>query len=254
MAHKQGKDPLEIESLRQRLASDGNFKKLRETYDMKFKISSLNRPEFWDKLLNQGVSLDKQGPMTRDRVRTALKFLPETANKILDVGAGYGFIEELIRSSNKKMSVYGIDISPLGIKILKDKFNGKFKVGDIRKIPYSNNSFDAVFALEVLEHISPNDTFLAFQELRRTLRPGGTLIVSVPTNEIITDFSKNPSGHLRVYTPELIKAELLLAGFRLVKWKKLYAFRTGYKLKSIFASLLPSHFLPNNVVIKAAKA
>jgi len=247
------KSKIALEKHRHLLALKGDLEGLRKTYEAKHKLFDRNKPKFWDKLLTGGVGLSKQDPMTRDRIKIALGFLPGSANKVLDIGAGYGFIEELIQKEGRKISLCGIDISPSGAERLNSKFGNKFKVGDIRKIPYPSNSFDAIFVLEVLEHIAPAETFLAFNEVKRVLRPGGILIISVPTNETVDGFSKNPSGHLRIYTPELIRAELSLAGFEFVKWKKLYAFSRLYKLKSLVAWFLPKKFHPNNVVIKAKK-
>jgi len=244
-------DLLEVEQLRNLLASRNDLKSLKETYDFGFNIHP-KPPSFWDKKIRHGPR-SPQDPMTRDRIETALKFLPKNAEQVLDVGAGYGFMEELIQKTQRRISLYGIDISPLGIRKLRSRFKGKFEVADLREIPYPDNMFNAVFALEVLEHIPPTDALSALKELRRVLMRGGILIVSVPTNETINDFSKNPSGHLRIYTPELIRAELLLAGFKFIKWKKLYAFGKLYRLKSLVARLIPFHFQPNNVVIKAEK-
>lgn len=245
------KDPVDIEKLRHFFASRNNLESLERTYDIKFNVHQ-KPPSFWDKKIKD-APYTPQDSMTKDRVETALKFLPKDAKEILDVGAGYGFLEELIQKTQNKISLCGIDISPLGIRKLRSKFKGKFKIADLREIPYPENVFDAVFALEVLEHIPPTDTFLALKELMRVLTPGGILIVSVPTNEAINDFSKNPSGHLRIYTPKLIKAELKLAGFEFIDWKKLYAFNKWYRLKSKIAPFLFFKFHPNNVVIKARK-
>ena len=245
------KDPVEIEKSRHFFALRNKLKLLRETYDIGFNTHP-KPPSFWDKKI-KNAPCSPQDPMTRDRIETALRFMPQDVKEILDVGTGYGFLEELIQKTRNKISLYGIDISPLGIRKLRSNFKGDFKVADLREIPYPENSFDAVFALEVLEHIPPTDTFLALKELMRVLIPGGILIVSVPTNEVINDFSKNPSGHLRIYTPELIKAELRLAGFEFIEWKKLYAFNKWYGPKSKVAPFLFWKFHPNNVVIKAEK-
>ena len=51
-------------------------------------------------------------------------------------------------------------------------------VSDITDIPVPAASFDAVLCSEVLEHVS--DPLLALAELKRILKPGGTLIVTAP--------------------------------------------------------------------------
>ena len=51
-------------------------------------------------------------------------------------------------------------------------------VSDIADIPVQDASFDAVLCSEVLEHVS--DPVVALKELRRVLKPGGTLIITAP--------------------------------------------------------------------------
>lgn len=51
-------------------------------------------------------------------------------------------------------------------------------VGDICNLPIKDNEFDAVLCTEVLEHVY--DPITAVKELKRVLRPGGTIIITAP--------------------------------------------------------------------------
>lgn len=51
-------------------------------------------------------------------------------------------------------------------------------VGDIHALPMADNSVDALICIAVLEHIE--DPLLAMKEMRRVLKPGGTLFLYVP--------------------------------------------------------------------------
>src|SRR5436190_1499299 len=95
------------------------------------------------------------------------------------------FIEQArqILAQKNKLKIYGIDISPKGIKLLSERFQGEFKVGTVYKIPYPDKYFDAIFTLELLEHITPHKVMNVYKELRRVLKDGGSLILSVPLNE-----------------------------------------------------------------------
>jgi len=79
----------------------------------------------------------------------------------------------------------------------------------------------------------------------------------VPLNEgleAMISKGKNPNAHVRIYTPELIKAELEINGFKILKVKKLFAFHNLYKLKTFIAKYLlrkKSHY--NNIIIFAQK-
>lgn len=51
-------------------------------------------------------------------------------------------------------------------------------VGDIHKMPFDDNSIDAIFCLAVLEHVE--NPFTAVEEMYRTLKPGGYCYIYVP--------------------------------------------------------------------------
>ena len=66
--------------------------------------------------------------------------------KVLEIGSGIGtHTEELLKT---KANVYCLDISPASLKVLKKKFtnfnNFQTIVGDIEKLPFNNEEFDAV--------------------------------------------------------------------------------------------------------------
>jgi SAM-dependent methyltransferase len=60
----------------------------------------------------------------------------------------------------------------------KETRNLRFEVGSIYQLPFPDNSFDAVFAHALFEHLGEPEE--AFQEVRRVLRPGGIIGVSSP--------------------------------------------------------------------------
>jgi SAM-dependent methyltransferase len=51
---------------------------------------------------------------------------------------------------------------------------------DARHLTYSDDSFDLVYSISVIEHIPDHGDTAALEEFRRVLKPGGTLIVQVP--------------------------------------------------------------------------
>jgi len=132
-----------------------------------------------------------------------------------------------------------------------------FKKSNILKIPFEEGYFDVVIVLEVLEHIPPSKTFLALTELKRVMKKGATLIVSVPLNEGLKEMVNkgiNPNGHVRVYAPELIVAELKIARFKVKRKIFLFAFKEMYFIKKLLQkSILRKRWKPNNIIIFANK-
>ena len=102
-----------------------------------------------------------------------------SGDNVLDVGCGNGRFYDVLKLKNIKYA--GIDNSEELIKIAKTKFpDANFSVADILKIPFSDNYFDKVYCIAVLHHI-PSDQLRieALKELRRILKPGGVLILTV---------------------------------------------------------------------------
>jgi len=245
-----------LEVNRSLFAKANRLIELKTLYDKKFpEIFDNNTSEMWSELNLINIT-KKDNPMAWDRVHLCVELAARRTN-ILDIGFGSGIVEDLIFERNGETKVSGIDIAKESVKKIRGKLpKGQFHVGSILALPYRRSTFDCVLALEVMEHIRPSNTFIALDEVFRVLRKGGVFIVSVPLNEGLEELvriKKNFNAHVRVYTPELIKAELTMAGFSVNSEHYLYAFHSFYKLKSVIARFLKSKFKPNNVILVCQK-
>lgn len=104
----------------------------------------------------------------------------EGAQHILDVGCGAGVTVVALAQAGYTAS--GVDIAPRMIELAQQwaRHEGArcdFNVASARHLPYADEQFDVVFALGLLSNIRDDDVALA--EMRRVLRPGGTLLVTV---------------------------------------------------------------------------
>jgi ubiquinone/menaquinone biosynthesis C-methylase UbiE len=97
----------------------------------------------------------------------------------LDVGCHAGtFTLNILKKINTK-KVYGLDISPQAIKLAQKRIPfGKFKVGDAQDLPYKSDFFEAIFCLEMLEHV--DDPQAVLSEIKRVLKKGGYGVILVP--------------------------------------------------------------------------
>jgi ubiquinone/menaquinone biosynthesis C-methylase UbiE len=99
------------------------------------------------------------------------------AKKILDAGCGEGFVVSYLLQGNDRLAITGIDCSPQAIEMARQMVPGVlFNVGDLREMPYGDDSFDMVMCLEVLEHLP--DPHKGLCELRRVT--SARCLVSVP--------------------------------------------------------------------------
>jgi SAM-dependent methyltransferase len=96
---------------------------------------------------------------------------------------------------------------------------------DARKLTYSDDSFDFVYSISVIEHIPGDGDRAALAEFLRVLRPGGTLVIEVPyrrqAEEVHKPFDSKgaplptPQFYERHYNDELLKARLKIQGLSL---------------------------------------
>jgi len=89
--------------------------------------------------------------------------------------------------------------------------------GDLLALPFPDASVDRVIASEVLEHIPDDATAMA--EIARVLRPGGTVVVTVPRYgpervcwALSDAYHANEGGHVRIYRGDVLRARLSAAG------------------------------------------
>lgn len=217
-------------------------------------IKDRNTGKFWSEKFESPVFFENESPATKHRIKITASFIPLKAGKILDVGAGVGLVEEYLGKKGREIDWYGIDVSDRSVNLLKERFDGNFKKGSIYRMDYRENSFDAVLALEVLEHLSPSKTIDVLRNIAKILKPRGDFIGSVPLNENLWSLAENENSHLREYSKDLIKKELELSGFKWVEGREIIAFPSLYNVKSFIAKyFLTKRWKPNDLIFKAQK-
>lgn len=118
------------------------------------------------------------------RHREIKKIIEEVrGGKILDIGCADGvFTREILRKT-RAAKIIGIDVVPSSLRWARKHWGGqkkmRFRLGDAHKLKFGDREFDAVFALEVLEHVFEPEKVL--QEVKRVLKEDGYAILLVPS-------------------------------------------------------------------------
>jgi demethylmenaquinone methyltransferase/2-methoxy-6-polyprenyl-1,4-benzoquinol methylase len=105
---------------------------------------------------------------------------PSPGERVLDAGSGGGWLgRRLATRVGPDGSVVGIDPSASAIAYANEKAGPteEYIQGSITEIPLPAESVDRVITSLVIHHVDPAEQPMAFSEMARTLRPGGTLLV-----------------------------------------------------------------------------
>lgn len=153
----------------------------------------------------------------RIRANTILKFLsPQKSDVVLDAGCGIGLY--LLTLSSKIRRGFGVDTdlkkireAERSVKELSIK-NIFFFNTDATRLNFPDLFFDKIVCSEVLEHIDDDQKLI--NEFFRTLKHGGTLVISTPSLSRINFEHKEEFNHKRIgYSLEQLKKMLTNCDF-----------------------------------------
>jgi cyclopropane fatty-acyl-phospholipid synthase-like methyltransferase len=106
--------------------------------------------------------------------------LPE-GSTVLELGAGPGTEAAALTDGRRYM---GVDLSREQLAIAKRRVpHTTFLVGDFTSMSFHPASFDGVVAFYVFMHVPHEERVPAFERIFAWLRPGGRLMLSLPTIE-----------------------------------------------------------------------
>lgn len=104
---------------------------------------------------------------------------PQT--KLLELGCGQGHALRYLTEKNvlPQENIFAIDQSKTAVDFVKGKLpHTHLSVGDIYKLEFGDNLFDACLLMETIEHLE--EPVPALAEICRVIKPGGLLYVSFP--------------------------------------------------------------------------
>lgn len=155
------------------------------------------------------------------RYKKILDLITIDHGKILDLGAGDGYLSWLLAKKGYQVSSIDISLNRLQ-KFGKQAQQSNIEriLGDVKLLPFDDNSLDCVVASELLEHLPNYQDVIC--EVYRVLRPSGTFIISVPYREQITLYTCpyclnrfHPVGHYNSFNEENLASILTASGFEI---------------------------------------
>ena len=129
--------------------------------------------------------------------------------RILDAGCGSGRnMVELARRG----SVSGVELSGASVELARARGVGEVIAGSVLELPFADASFDLIVSLDVIEHLE--DDLAALREFRRTIAPGGALLITVPAYQWLWSGHDEINYHHRRYTRRTLQRVAERAGWR----------------------------------------
>ncbi len=222
---------------------------------------------YWqNRLLTKAVKSD-QSP---NEILESIEPLLSKGKRLLDIGCGDGSIMEI--AIDRYEEIHGCDISLNALSEAKEM--GMLSLcADLNEgyVPYKDDSFECVTALEFLEHMINPLRILA--EIKRVLKPSGRLVLTTPNiryfrnlhtlifhgsfpRTTIDDFVWG-GGHLHYFTRKDLSFLLNQAGFKRINfyvnekqfsrsWKRLF-------IRAIIGKYLFGEYFCGGIALEAIK-
>lgn len=133
--------------------------------------------------------------------------------KVLDIGCGSGLMLNALEDIGQ---TFGMDMSDEAISFSKEIFKGRVEKGFLPdQIPYEENFFDLITALDVIEHVDQDVD--ALKSLRSRLVSSGKAVITVPAYMFLWSAFDEMNEHKRRYTLTELNVKLVQAGFTVEK-------------------------------------
>jgi SAM-dependent methyltransferase len=169
---------------------------------------------------------------------------PRPGRRVLDLGTGRGEVPRHLAAGGDE--VWALDSSPDAVAMARQTRAGaspearsrlRLLLADAVGLPFASGRFDAVFMLDVVEHLSLPQLRSCLRDVRRVLRPGGCLILhtmpnlwyyrwTYPVYRVLAGLPRDPRDrvplmremHVNEQTPSSLRRCLRAAGFRARAW------------------------------------
>jgi len=190
--------------------------------------------KYWERSIDGGV-LNLPPSWTVENLRWHLSFFGRyLGENVLDVGAGEGSFLNYVTNKNPQIkSAVASELSQEAISLGQKKYPAIiFRQDNLENLSFDNESFDTVFAVEVVEHLLDIDACL--DQVSRVLKKGGYFCVTTTEFNLLKKvviamfywdrffYPNNP--HIRFFTKKALSDLCKKRGLILVdyKWNRSY--------------------------------
>ena len=149
----------------------------RDYLDLRPAAAFAEQTKYLDEALHQDARHESVSPpllqsgVRQRQLRRFLQFAP--GDRVIDLGCGSG--RSILWNAASGAAFTGVDVSPFFAH--EARATADLALADLRQLPFADGSFTKAYALDVLEHLSPDALDAMLAEAARVLAPGGALFV-----------------------------------------------------------------------------
>lgn len=129
---------------------------------------------------------------------------------LLEVGCGTGNVLQALEKNLPQTQIFGIDLFHEGLSFARRRVKSSLIQADLASPPVKS-TFDLVGLFDVLEHIKEDTS--ALRQIFRLVKPGGSLLLTVPADPRLWSYFDLASHHVRRYTADELREKVTEAGF-----------------------------------------
>ncbi len=128
---------------------------------------------------------------------------------VLEIGASDGWLSRIVKQNVKELTVSDFDpeFIKFGKKLYSKKYPTKFILHDMTK-NFTKKKYDAIYALDVLEHIPKKKENIFIKNIVKSMNPTGVLILGCPSIESQRYTNPKQQGHVNCKSGKEFKSFL----------------------------------------------
>jgi SAM-dependent methyltransferase len=129
---------------------------------------------------------------------------------VLEIGCGTGNVLRVLEKAFPDSKLVGLELWREGLQHSRTRSSALLVAADISQSPLGKK-FDVIGMFDVLEHVAKDQG--ALRSIYSSLRPGGTLLLTVPAHQSLWSYFDEAACHCRRYSAAGLREELEDAGF-----------------------------------------
>ncbi len=141
----------------------------------------------------------------------------QAAGRLDSLDAGCGTGGNLAHLLDRYGPAFGLDLAPTAVTLAAANAPGRLVRGSVLDLPYTDASLDLVTSFEVLYHRAVPDEVAALREVWRVLRPGGWVLLRMPSYAWLRSAHDDAVHTRRRYVAAEVRDLLAQAGFTVAR-------------------------------------